>query len=136
MLALILNWLTGDVLGKLTDAYVKAKDSAVESERVKADILEKQIDAEIEARRAALQVRLTTAGFWEMRLITALIAGCFTLHLVLVTLDTCFALGWKIAAFPTPFDQWEGTILLSFFGIYTIGKGVNALASAIGSRGR
>lgn len=136
MLALILNWLTGDVLGKLTDAYVKAKDSAVESERVKADILEKQIDAEIEARRAALQIRLTTAGFWEMRLITALIAACFTLHLVLVTLDTCFALGWKIAAFPTPFDQWEGTILLSFFGIYTIGKGVNALASAIGSRGR
>lgn len=136
MLSAILKWLTGDVLGKLTDAYIKAKDSAVESERVKADIIKKQIDAEIAARQASLEVRLATAGFWEMRLITFIIAACFTLHLVLVTLDTCFKLGMAVPAFPAPFDQWEGTILLSFFGIYTVGKGVNALASAISSRGR
>jgi hypothetical protein len=135
MWSILLKWLSGDVLGKLTEAYTTAKTSAVESERVKAGVLEKQIEAEVSARQAALQVRLATAGFWEMRLITAIIAGCFTLHLVLVTLDTCFALGWRIAKFPPPFDEWEGTILLSFFGVFAASKGVNALAAAfIGRR--
>jgi hypothetical protein len=69
-----------------------------------------------------------------MRLITAVIAGCFALHLVLVTLDTCFALGWRIAKFPAPFDEWEGTILLSFFGVQAIGMGISGIVSAI--RGR
>lgn len=134
ILAKILGWLTGDVIGRLTDAYIKSKDSAVESERIKADIIKKEIDAVIEARAAALQVRLSTSGFWEMRLITFLIAGCFTLHLVAVTLDTVFAFGLKIAAYPKPFDEWEGTILLSFFGIYTVSSGVKSIAGAIGSR--
>lgn len=135
MLSILLKWLSGDVLGKLTEAYTTAKTSAVESERVKAGVLEKQIEAEVSARQAATQVRLATAGFWEMRLITAIIAGCFTLHLVLVTLDTCFAFGWKIAAFPAPFSEWQGAILLSFFGIYAGAKSVNAIAAAfIGRR--
>lgn len=126
----LLRLLGGDVVGKLTDTYVKLKSSAVESERIKADVILKQIEAETAARQGALQVRLATAGFWEMRLITAIIAGCFTLHLLLVTLDTCFAFGWKIARFPSPFDEYEGDILLSFFGIYAAGKGVNAIAAA------
>lgn len=130
----LLRLLGGDVVGKLTDTYVKLKSSAVESERIKADVILKQIEAETSARQGALQVRLATAGFWEMRLITAVIAGCYTLHLVLVTLDTCFALGWKIARFPSPFDEYQGAILLSFFGIYAAGKGVNAIAAAFVGR--
>lgn len=135
MLSILLNWLGGGVLKTLTDTYVKLKSSEVESERIKADVIGKQIEAEISARQAALQVRLSTSGFWEMRLITAIIAGCFTLHLVLVTLDTCFGFGWRIAKFPPPFDEWEGAILLSFFGVFAASKGVNALAAAfIGRR--
>lgn len=135
MFSLILNWLSGGVLKTLTDTYVQLKSSEVESERIKADVIGKQIEAEISARQAALQVRLSTSGFWEMRLITAIIAGCFTLHLVLVTLDTCFGFGWRIAKFPPPFDEWEGAILLSFFGVFAASKGVNALAAAfIGRR--
>lgn len=91
----------------------------------------KQIDVELEARAAARDIRLATAGFWEMRLITALIAGCFTLHLCAVTLDTVFALGIKINKFPAPFDQWEGAILLSFFGVQAGVIAVKSLAAAI-----
>lgn len=135
MLGMVLNWLTGSVLGKLTDAYVAAKSSAVESDRIKADVIGRQIEAEVSARQAALQVRLATSGFWEMRLITGLIAACFTLHLVLVTLDTCFMFGWAIPKYPAPFDEYQGSILLSFFGIYAAGKSVNAIAAAfIGRR--
>jgi hypothetical protein len=88
-----------------------------------------EIDSEVETRRFATEIRLATASFWEMRLITAAIAGCFTLHLVAVTLDTVFKLGWKVFAFPRPFNEWEGAIILSFFGVQLASRGLSTIAS-------
>lgn len=133
-----LNWLTGGLIGSLSGPLVKAYEAKVnsetEGEKVRAEVAIKDIDAQIEARRQATQIRLATAGFWEMRLITFLIAGCFTMHLVLVTLDTCFAFGWRIAAFPHPFNEYEGTILLSFFGVQVASKALNVAAYVFGRR--
>jgi hypothetical protein len=53
-----------------------------------------------------------------------------------VWLDTQFQFGWRIAAFPEPFNEWQGAILLSFFGIYTVGKGVQSIGTAIAMRRR
>lgn len=131
---LVLRFASGGVLQRLLAIYETRKNSAVESERIAAELAAKRVDAEIAARANAREIRLATAGFFEMRLLTALIAGCFTLHLVLVTLDTCFALGWAIAKFPPPFDEWEGAILLSFFGVMAAEKGVTAIAAAIGRK--
>ncbi|MCG7507049.1 hypothetical protein [Mesorhizobium retamae] len=134
MWAAIVKWLTSSLVGQLTEAY-KAKLAAQNDEqRLVAEAAIKQLEAEMQARAGAKEIRLATAGFWEMRVIAAVIAGCFALHLLLVTLDTCFSLGWRVAAFPAPFDQWEGTILLSFFGVQVAGQGITAIASAI--RGR
>lgn len=130
----LLNWITGSLVGQLTKAYEAKLAAANETERLVADAALRQVEAEMEARRQAAAIRRETAGFWEMRLITAIIAGCFTLHLVLVTLDTCFQLGWRVPKFPPPFDEWEGTILLSFFGVQAAATGFAAIAAAI--RGR
>ena len=129
-----LNWITGDLAGKLIDAYSKKLNSDTEAGRIRAEVAIKDIEATTEARREAAKIRIATSGFWEMRLITFLIAGCFTLHLVLVSLDTCFGFGWKIAAFPSPFDSWEGTILLSFFGVQVAGKALDTAAFIFGKR--
>jgi hypothetical protein len=134
MFGAIFSWLSGGVVERLTAAYMKAKDSAVESERTRAGVLKAQLDNALEAQRLAQQVRLATAGFWEMRVITALIALPFVAHLWLVGLDTCFALGWRIAAFPQPFADWQGVILLSFFGVQIGGKAINAVAAAFIAR--
>ena len=96
-----------------------------------AAIALKQIEAEIEARRAAREIRLATAGYWEMRFITFTIAASFTLHLVAVTLDTVFMLGWGIPKFPKPFDEWEGIILLSFFGVQGAAMIVSGIAASV-----
>lgn len=88
----------------------------------------------IAAQGQAAEVRLATAGFWEMRLMTAIIAGCFTLHLVLVTADTCFKLGLRIPAFPPPFDQYQGSVILSFFALQAGLKGIDALAVGFARR--
>ncbi|MFK4060296.1 hypothetical protein [Brucella anthropi] len=134
MLSSFLRWLTGDLMGALTRAYEMKLAAQNDQQRLIADAAIADISKQVEAARNAKEIRLASVGFWEMRLITAVIAGCFALHLLLVTLDTCFALGWKIAKFPAPFDEWEGMILLSFFGIQAVGGGLNAIAAAI--RGR
>jgi hypothetical protein len=127
VLSFVWKWFTGGGFKALTDIYTKYKDSAVESERIQAERAKAKLDA-------MLQVRLATAGFWEMRLITFLIAVPFVFHLWTVWLDTQFRLGWKIAAFPTPFNEWEGAILLSFFGIYAAGKVGMGLVNSIAAR--
>lgn len=134
MFASFLRWLTGDLMGALTRAYEMKLKAENDQQRLVADTAIADINRQIDAARNAKEIRLASVGFWEMRLITAVIAGCFALHLLLVTLDTCFALGWRIAKFPAPFDEWEGMILLSFFGIQAVGGGLNAIAAAI--RGR
>ena len=134
MFSSLLRWLTGDFIGALNRAYELKLKAENDQQRLVADAAIADINRQIEEARNAKEIRLASAVFWEMRLITAVIAGCFAIHLVLVTLDTCFALGWRIAKFPAPFDEWQGMILLSFFGIQALGGGLNAIASAI--RGR
>ena len=119
-----LSWITGSGLNVLKDIWFKYKDSALESERIEAEWAKARLDA-------ILQVRLATAGFWEMRLITFLIAIPFVFHLWTVWLDTQFRFGWQVEAFPPPFNEWQGAILLSFFGIYAAGKVGMGVVSAL-----
>lgn len=134
MWAGLIRLITGDLLGKLAEAYQAKLKADTDTGKMVADVAIKDIERQIADRSAAKEIRLATAGFWEMRTITVLIAAPFVLHLNLVALDTCFKLGWRIPAFPAPFDQWQGAILLSFFGVHVIGQGITALAGAI--RGR
>lgn len=134
MLWKLVGIITGNLAGQLRQAYEAKLQAANETERLIADVAVEDIKRQMADRTAAKEVRLATAPYWEMRLITGTIAGCFALHLLLVTLDTCFKLGWRIPAFPSPFDEWQGTILLSFFGVQAVGQSFNAIAAAI--RGR
>jgi hypothetical protein len=134
MWAGLIRLITGDLLGKLAEAYQARLRAQNETEKLVADVAIKDIERQMADRAAAKEVRLATAGFWEMRLITFLIAAPFVVHLNLVALDTCFRFGWRIPAFPHPFSEWQGAILLSFFGVHVVGQGITALAGAI--RGR
>lgn len=134
MLAWLGKLITGPLIGAMLNAYKLRLQAETSEQKVIAEAAIEDIRRQIADREAAKEIRLATATFWEMRLVTALVAGCFALHLLLVTLDTCFALGWRIAAFPKPFDEWQGTILLSFFGVQAVGKGITAIAAAIRRR--
>jgi len=134
MWAAIINWLTGSLVGQLTKAYEAKLAASNETERLVADVMVEDIKRQMADRAAAKEIRLATAGFWEMRALTAIIGGCAALHMLLVTLDTCFNFSWSVSAYPKPFDEWEGVILLSFFGVQAIGQGFGAISAAI--RGR
>lgn len=130
----VLSWFGGGVLDKLLKAYEKHQDTAVEQDKTRAKVLEAQIASELERVRLSNQVRLATAGFWEMRVITFLIAFPFVAHLWSVWLDTQFKLGWKVFEFPKPFNEWQGAILLSFFGVGLASKAITSVAAGFLSR--
>ena len=124
----LVSMSSAGVLTTITD-FLKGRTDAA------AQVTLATLTAELESRKIARDIRLATAGFWEMRLITFVIAACFTLHLVLVTFDTITTntrfeiVGWNVPALPVPFSEWQGAILLSFFGIYMASRvGTSILA--------
>jgi hypothetical protein len=149
MIAGIITSLIGGPIAKALLSGYKAKlDAANTSDRIAADLAIKDIEADIEARQHASKLRMATASFWEMRLMTFAIAFPFVSHLWAVWMDTQFGTFqescWKqgertlcgVKAFPEPFNEWQGAILLSFFGIYTLGKAVQSVGTAIAMRKR
>ena len=133
---LLISLLGGPVLKGLIESYRAKLDAANSADRIAADLAIAEIEAGIEARKRAHELRLATSGFWEMRLLTFAIAFPFVAHLWAVWLDTQFRLGWRIPKFPAPMDEWQGAIMLSFFGIYTLGKTVQSVGAAIALRKR
>lgn len=122
------NFLTGGIAGKIVDAFIThdaAKQAALN------DAQKQAFDERADIRQNVQAIRMATAGYWEMRALTVLIALPFILHVWLVGLDTCFAFHWGIAKFPPPFDQWEGGIILSFFGLAGGVSAVRAVAGAV-----
>lgn len=130
------NLIGGPIIKGLLDGYRAKLDAANTRDRIAADLAIKDIEADIEAKKHAKEIRIATSGFWEMRLMTFAIAFPFVMHLWAVWLDTQFRFGWRIAAFPEPFNEWQGAILLSFFGIYTVGKGMQSIGTAVAMRRR
>jgi hypothetical protein len=133
---LLVGLIGGPVISGLLKGYRAKLEAANTSDRIAAELAIHEIEAGIAARAHAQELRLATSGFWEMRLLTFAIAFPFVAHLWAVWLDTQFKLSWGIPKFPEPMDEWQGIILLSFFGIYTLGKTVQAIGAAIAIRGR
>jgi hypothetical protein len=132
----ILNWISGGLLEKITNPLLQAYRDKLAADtsdkKLDAERIIKQLELEQEQRNNAKEIRLATAGFPEMRFLTFLIALPFTIHLWLVAWDTWDNnINLHIPALPHPFDEWQGAILLSFFGATVIGSGIKAVAGAI-----
>jgi hypothetical protein len=134
-LSWLLTLLTGPAVDKVLNHLERRAENETEREKVRTMATIEQIKLTLadraDQRRAMNEVRLATAGFWEMRLLTFLIAMPFLWHLWLVAFDTCWPQPWNVNAFPPPFDEWEGAILLSFFGVAVAGMGLKSIAGAI-----
>ena len=133
MIAFLLGLI--NPLGKVLNEAYKAKLAAANDEsRMIADTIIKDIERQMADRQAAKEIRLATAGYWEMRVLAFLGALPFIAHACAVGADTIFKLGWRIPAYPPPFDQYQGQIIVFFFCAPVAVKGFTAIASAI--RGR
>jgi hypothetical protein len=133
MLGAILNWLSGGVLDRVLGYFSARQDARLEAMN---DAQRQAHERALSTEQTAKEVRVATSGFWEMRALTVAIALPFVAHLWSVWLDTQFGFGWAIDKFPAPFDEWQGAILLSFFGLVGFATGARAIAGAIAMRGR
>lgn len=143
MLGIILNFLGGSVLGKLEDAY---KDYLAAQNDAEKRVHEERIEVlkgQLQVAQNATAVRMATAGFWEMRFLAFLTGVTAVFHYALIGVGTTFAapLGWHfldwtlhIPPFPPPFDDYEGLIILSFFGLVGATNAAKSIAGAIALR--
>lgn len=141
MLMTILNWISGGLLSKITDplaqAYRDKLNADTDIKKLAAEENIKRLELEQQQRNNAKEIRLATSGYWEMRLLTVLIAFPFIYHLWLVTYDTIRTdINLRIPALPPPFDEWQAAILLSFFGVTVLGSGIKSIAGAMAYRKR
>lgn len=102
-----------------------------EAEERRTKVAIEELENYRSAMRNSRDIRLATAGFWEMRILTVAIALPFVWHLWLVFLDTIWWRTASVDALPAPFDQWQGSILLSFFGIGVVALVANRASSQI-----
>ena len=133
MLSSIIAWAVGGGITAITGQILKWQEqknnAKTEQDRIAAEVEIKRLEKLLEVNKGANEIRMQTAGFWEMRIITFAIAFFFTTHVGAVWLDTMFKFGWKVNAFPAPMNDWEGLIVLSFFGVQLLAKPLNNLTA-------
>lgn len=133
MITTILNWLSGGVLDRVLGYFertAQARRESLSEERKQAYANEQHI------RETAKEVRLATAGFWEMRVLTAVVLFMFVSHLGLIWVDTMWPQPWDVEKFPSPIDEYEWQIILSLFGLGVANRGISALATVLVQRRR
>lgn len=136
MFKTILNWISGGLIGQIADPLLQAQRNYLEAEGDKEKLVAEQnmrlIESERQQKINAKEIRMATAGFWEMRLLTVLITLPFLVHTWFVVYDTVdTSVNLRIPALPPPFDEWQAAILLSFFGVTLVGSGIKSIAGAI-----
>lgn len=90
----------------------KREDAKSDAERAAADV-------QIEALRGRLASRDNVGLQWAV----AIIAVSMALHIAAVALVSAVPeLGWTIHALPYPMNEWQGSIVLSMFGLAAVGR--------------
>lgn len=134
MIGILGRWLLGGGVSAIGDqlrrAYQAKLDAQNDSERIAADIEIKRLEAELAAHSEAVSIRKATVGQWEMRLIVFMAGFPPAAHFAAVCLDSALPglfPGWTVHALPPPMDQWQGSIILSLFGLAAVKLGAAAV---------
>lgn len=120
MIGRILGALTGLFGGGLGDQLRRAYEAKLKAE-TDADKL--AADTTIRALEIAQANRLATTDNWGVRLAIGIVAVALCGHVAAVVIASTFpSLGWTVHALPAPMNQWQGTIILSLFGLSAVAK--------------
>jgi len=119
----MLAWLAGlalklassGLLDEVLSGLRAEADSAVERERITAQVAVEQIKAELGRRQAQRDVLVAEQG----RAVTALMRPAFAYPLAVyyaaVIADSLFHFSWNVAALPAPIGDWSGWIISAIF---------------------
>ena len=97
-------------------SYFETKaNSEIEKTKVEGQVAVAIVNAELESRKLQKEILIQDQGWWVTAWIRPLTAYPFVLHVGAIALDSTFKFGWGVPKLPSPYDQMEWTILLSFF---------------------
>lgn len=106
----ILNWLTGNVLGRIFQTI----DASIDNETKREDIKTRAVESYMTA-----QVAILTGRGWWFPLLFLVPAGLWFASVCIYSVLFCkaciFPQTWTVAALPPPLDQWMGAIVGSLF---------------------
>ncbi|WP_126977334.1 hypothetical protein [Frigidibacter oleivorans] len=136
MIARLLAWLLRGggraIAARLAEAHTARAAAATEADRLQADLRIRALEAEEAAAARLADLRRATAGQWEMRALVMTAGLPAAAHFGAVCLDSALPglfPGWVVQALPGPMADWQGSILLSLFGL-SAAKGVAAVLAA------
>lgn len=136
---IIASFFTGGglsgIVGELRAAYAAKLAADTDEAKIQADVTIRTLETRQAALETAASIRLASGGFWEMRLMV-FVAGFFpAAHFAAVSIDSMFAIeGWVVQALPAPMDEWQGSIILSLFGLSAVKIGVSTVGQIMGRR--
>lgn len=120
MIGRILGGLTRLFGGGLADQLRRAYEAQLQA-KTNADKL--AAESTIRALEIAQANRLATTDNWGVRLAIGIVAVALCGHVAAVVIASTFpALGWTVHALPAPMNEWQGTIILSLFGLSAVAK--------------
>lgn len=112
VLRLLAGIFGGGIPDQLRRAYEAKLAAGNDADRIAADV---------EITR--LHNRLATADNPGLRWAIGIIALVMALHLALVVFVSAFPFwGWTVHALPAPMNEWQGRIILGFFGLSAFSK--------------
>jgi len=111
----LLSLISAPVLETVKSYFSNKANSEIEKTKVEGEVAVALVNAELESRKAQKEILLADQGWWVTAWIRPLTAYPFVLHVAAISLDSTFKFGWGVPKLPSPYDQMEWTILLSFF---------------------
>jgi len=122
MWSFLASFLGGPVVNGLIDAYKARLAATNTTDRLAAELAAKEIEAEIESRKAAQAIIIAEQGTWFTRAPRAIVQWSFAVFVAkVVVYDKVLALG---STDPLNGDiaSWAGMVMVMWFGGRTIEK--------------
>jgi len=116
MIRLLTSIFGGGLAEQLRLAYQARLNAQTDSEKL-------AVEREIARLEGISAERARSSGFWEIRLVAFVAGFAASAHFLLVAFVSAFPMtGWTVHALPAPMNEYQGSIILSLFGIAAIGR--------------
>ena len=116
MIRLLASIFGGGIPDQLRRAYEAKLAAQNDADRLAAE-------STIRALEIARDNRLATADNLGVRLAIGIVALDLCGHVAAVVVASAFpGLGWVVHALPAPRNEWQGTIILSLFGLSAVAR--------------
>ena len=89
-----------------------------------SEITKERIKAELETRKVQKELIVQEHGWWVTRWQRPFLFYPCAAHILAIILDTVFAFGWGIPSLPSPYNELQFAIVLSYFITRPVEKSV------------